>query len=259
MTVYVDQPLFPFRGQKYCHVWADSLEELHAAAQAAGLKRAWFQQPPKASWEHCDASPGVRARLIAAGAVETDKYGASEFVARQRGNQKMIDTIAEVRAKFGTTTPQPVAPVINLPALSILQPWAWLIIHGHKPVENRDWQSWNPGLKFRGPFLIHAGKGFDPDGIDFAIGQGVDLPRDPKAYDRGGIVGRATIVDVVTEDRSPWFFGPYGLVLAHAKPLQFQPCRGFLGFFRPTILPASPPPAPSQQSAQQPAQAALDL
>jgi hypothetical protein len=36
--------------------------------------------------------------------------------------------------------------------LSIRQPWAWLIVNGHKPVENRDWAT-----SFRGPVLIHAG------------------------------------------------------------------------------------------------------
>jgi hypothetical protein len=37
-------------------------------------------------------------------------------------------------------------------ALSIKQPWAWLIVNGHKDIENRDWRSDNPGLKYRGEF-----------------------------------------------------------------------------------------------------------
>lgn len=51
-------------------------------------------------------------------------------------------------------------------AITIQQPWAHLIIHGYfypqtgsvrrKDVENRDWRS-----KYRGPLLIHAGKGTD--------------------------------------------------------------------------------------------------
>ena len=35
--------------------------------------------------------------------------------------------------------------------LSILQPWAWAIIHGGKDVENRTWRT-----AYRGPLLIHA-------------------------------------------------------------------------------------------------------
>ena len=39
-------------------------------------------------------------------------------------------------------------------ALSIRQPWAWLIVNSHKHIENCDWPT-----KFRGRFLIHASKG----------------------------------------------------------------------------------------------------
>jgi len=37
-------------------------------------------------------------------------------------------------------------------SLSIRQPWAWLIVQGHKPIENRTWPT-----TYRGPLLIHAG------------------------------------------------------------------------------------------------------
>lgn len=36
-------------------------------------------------------------------------------------------------------------------ALSIQQPWAWLIVNGYKDVENRDWNT-----KFRGRFYVHG-------------------------------------------------------------------------------------------------------
>jgi hypothetical protein len=38
-------------------------------------------------------------------------------------------------------------------ALSIRQPWAWLIVNGFKDLENRSWST-----AFRGPVWIHAGK-----------------------------------------------------------------------------------------------------
>ncbi len=38
-------------------------------------------------------------------------------------------------------------------ALSLRQPWAWLVVSGHKDVENRVWRA-----AYRGPLLIHAGK-----------------------------------------------------------------------------------------------------
>ncbi len=99
MTVYVDPALHRYRGQLYCHVWADDIDELHAAAQSAGLKRAWFQEPPAARWMHYDAGPAVRARLIANGAVETDRYGAIEHLARQRGDGAMLWRIATLRIR----------------------------------------------------------------------------------------------------------------------------------------------------------------
>ena len=50
-------------------------------------------------------------------------------------------------------------------------------------------------------------------------------------FARGGIVGAVTLSDCVAEHDSPWFTGPYGFVLAEAKPLPFVPLTGQLGFF----------------------------
>lgn len=119
-----------------------------------------------------------------------------------------------------------------------MQPWAWLIVNGYKDIENRDWKPWNPGLKFRGRVLIHAGKKIDKDtgfGDLVLAGRhpitGEPLPDVVSSFETGGIVGAATIVDVVTESESPWFYGTYGLVIKDARPLPFVPCKGQLGFF----------------------------
>lgn len=120
------------------------------------------------------------------------------------------------------------------PALSIRQPWAWLIVHcdeyrDPKRVENRTWPT-----GFRGPLLIHAGKKFDSAGYDLIIELRPDLARllpEPGAFDLGGLVGRATVIDCVTESTSWWFTGPCGFVLADARPLKFLPYPGRLGFF----------------------------
>lgn len=137
-------------------------------------------------------------------------------------------------------------------ALSIMQPWAWLIVAGHKDIENRYWQAHNPGLRFRGPVLIHAGKRMDPNFKDAQDWMWRDIER-PCDFDMGGIVGEAEIVDVVTASLSEWFHGPYGLVIRNARELPFQPCRGQLGFFTPDFAPAAqkPPkaaPLPRQQT-----------
>lgn len=121
--------------------------------------------------------------------------------------------------------------------LSIQQPWAWLIVNGYKDIENRDWK-YPP--KFRGRFLVHAGIKFDVDGADFIRRERPDI-RLPFTYDMGGIVGEATLVDVVTESDSPWFFGRLGFVLRDQKALPFRAMRGQLGFF-----PVKPPAAPGE-------------
>lgn len=66
MSVYVDNPLglSATRGG-WCHMVADSLEELHEFAGLLKLDRKWFQ--PR-SWPHYDLSPHKRALAIEHGA-----------------------------------------------------------------------------------------------------------------------------------------------------------------------------------------------
>lgn len=119
-------------------------------------------------------------------------------------------------------------------ALSVRQPWAHCLVMGWKPVENRNWRAPNPGLKFRGPFAIHASKGMTRDEYEGCAELCEDLGfacPPPADLLRGGIVGMATIVDVVKEFDSPWFFGPRGLVIADARPVDFIAVGGRLGFF----------------------------
>lgn len=133
-------------------------------------------------------------------------------------------------------------------ALSIRQPWAWLIVRPDiadptarkiaasagflKDIENRDWRT-----AFRGRFLIHASQGMTRAEYDQAalfvqtcINPRLELPSFER-LERGGILGEADLVDVVDDSSSPWFFGIYGFKLRNAKPLPFRPCRGALKFF----------------------------
>lgn len=119
---------------------------------------------------------------------------------------------------------------MNLPdiALSIQQPWAWLIAYGYKPIENRDWET-----SFRGWFLIHAGKKLDAAGYEWVRINFPDIPLPlPALLEKGGVVGLAQVIDCVEEHDSPWFFGDYGFVLANAQPLPFFPYKGQLKFFK---------------------------
>lgn len=126
-------------------------------------------------------------------------------------------------------------------ALSIRQPWAWLIVNGHKNVENRTWSTAE-----RGTVLIHAGKGMtDAEYAEakafiqgnHAISHLASILPASHELERGGIVGLAYIQDCVQSSSSPWFTGPYGFALRYANRLPFIPMKGALGFFDAGNLP----------------------
>ncbi len=126
-------------------------------------------------------------------------------------------------------------------ALSIQQPWTWLIVNGHKDIENRKWTT-----SYRGFILIHAGKQVDStffanDGktiflpyAERVCGESIAaiMPSRFEDYERGGIVGYATLKDVVTNSTSSWFLpGQYGFVLTQRHTVPFISLRGELGLF----------------------------
>lgn len=119
-----------------------------------------------------------------------------------------------------------------IPALSIRQPWAWLIVNGHKDIENRTWPT-----KFRGKFYVHASKGMTKDEYEYAKEVAEDIGVQVPAFEeleRGGIVGTAELVECHTQHESEWFFGQFGFELKNAEPMPFVPCKGALGFFHPS-------------------------
>eukprot|EP00747_Dinoflagellata_sp_TGD_P150320 gnl/TRDRNA2_/TRDRNA2_177097_c2_seq1.p2 gnl/TRDRNA2_/TRDRNA2_177097_c2~~gnl/TRDRNA2_/TRDRNA2_177097_c2_seq1.p2 ORF type:complete len:102 (+),score=3.88 gnl/TRDRNA2_/TRDRNA2_177097_c2_seq1:60-365(+) len=67
MAVYVDNVRIPWRGKEWCHLLADSLEELHQFAAKIGLRRAWFQRA--ASYPHYDITVSVRTKALRLGAI----------------------------------------------------------------------------------------------------------------------------------------------------------------------------------------------
>ena len=117
-------------------------------------------------------------------------------------------------------------------ALSIRQPWAWLILHAGKDIENRRWST-----RVRGRILIHAAKGMTRTEYDAAQdplwkSRGAVIVLPPfESLPRGGIVGTIELVDCVSASDSLWFEGPFGFVLRRPEPLEFRPHRGELGFF----------------------------
>lgn len=86
---------------------------------------------------------------------------------------------------------------LGVHVLSIRQPWAELILAGHKGIENRTW-----GTRWRGRLVVHAGQRLDPIGFQVAEALGIALdPVLPRGYlgvvdladvhhDRGGCCGQ---------------------------------------------------------------------
>ena len=126
------------------------------------------------------------------------------------------------------------ANTMSMLAISVRQPWSWLITNNLKDIENRE-----SDTDRRGEILIHAGRQPDGDAWDrvsqrflpvwhrmgIVLPDAIDVP--DKSCRMGGIVGVATLVDVVRQSSSPWFVGPYGWVLRDARPLPFTPLRGY--------------------------------
>lgn len=138
-------------------------------------------------------------------------------------------------------------------ALSIKQPWAWLICKGFKDIENRGSHlSRYIGLKeLPSRIYVHHGKRWDAIHAreifsllkkahaeltyeELLQWWGPECNRTDGMF--GEIIGEVDITGCVEKSDSPWFVGKYGFTLAtpvlYDKPI---PCKGKLGFFEPEI------------------------
>lgn len=92
MSVYVDK-ITDYKGsvrgyvgrvsQKWCHMTADSLDELHAMADQIGLRRAWFQKARLLRFCHYDLTPSRRAAAVRIGAVEITRADLAARIDRE--------------------------------------------------------------------------------------------------------------------------------------------------------------------------------
>jgi hypothetical protein len=154
---------------------------------------------------------------------------------------------------------RPTEAIETLPAraLTLWQPWAWLVATGVKPIENRP-QGFSH-KSFRGDFWIHAATEstkqiasfLDADRLSREIlGESFRIP-DATTLTYGAIIGRATITGIMPprttaqnlaiwdagvflEKLRPWHFpDQYGFKVENARPLAVPvPCRGYQGFWR---------------------------
>jgi len=118
-------------------------------------------------------------------------------------------------------------------AISVRQPWAWLLIHGDKDIENRDWYT-----RYRGEIAIHAARGMTvqewQDAVEFVANFNEELANripGPHLLTRGAIIGTMDLRDCTTASPSPWFQGKYGFLLGTPKPCDPIPVKGALGLW----------------------------
>ncbi len=88
MTVYVDDAVTQWRGQRWAHLMADTLDELHAMAACLGIPRHAFQD--KTSGAHYDVTAALRDDAITLGAVT---------VSRHRDRDRLRAVIANAKAQ----------------------------------------------------------------------------------------------------------------------------------------------------------------
>lgn len=81
MAVYVDDAVTLWRGRRWAHLMADTLDELHAFAALLGMPRHAFQD--KTSGAHYDVTVELRERAIELGAVPISRH-------RDRGQMRAV-------------------------------------------------------------------------------------------------------------------------------------------------------------------------
>ena len=80
MSVYVDNAVTLWRGRRWAHLMADTLDELHDMASALGLPRRAFQD--KTSGAHYDVDADLRERAIELGAIPISRHVDRALVRR---------------------------------------------------------------------------------------------------------------------------------------------------------------------------------
>ena len=89
MAVYIDDAVHPWRGERWAHLMADTLPELHALAQRLGIPRRAFQNRP--SGAHYDVPAPLREQAIALGA---------RGISRHTDRELLRAVIANARAQY---------------------------------------------------------------------------------------------------------------------------------------------------------------
>jgi Protein of unknown function (DUF4031) len=93
VACYVDTvrsyPDAGLRFTEFCHLLADTRDELHEMADALGIPRRFFQEHPW-RWHH-DLPDHLRARAVQLGAVEVTMHDVGALLRRRRLEFELSD------------------------------------------------------------------------------------------------------------------------------------------------------------------------
>ncbi len=134
----------------------------------------------------------------------------------------------------------------HLQALTVCEPYAWMLIHGPKSIENRKWST-----NYRGPLVIHSGlnkswlkeyhrRRFSLPRSERCFELEPPLPKDT-AYHFGCIIGIVDVVDCVKHEKvrgKPFAWGPYCWIMENPRPVKPVYVKGAMGLFNldPSIV-----------------------
>lgn len=137
-------------------------------------------------------------------------------------------------------------------AISILQPWASLVVHGHKRIETRSWNT-----KYRGELLIHASKSeYEFRNFPYEFNERVVGFLNKYTLPYGAIIGKVNLDHVIESDKvslgecfrygssKKWSFTEQEISFGDYSPNRFGwllsdpivfdepiPCKGQLGIW----------------------------
>lgn len=110
MAVYVDEirdytrvaKMRGLRHTHWCHLTADTEQELHAFAARLGLRRSWFQKKSERDYRwHYDIVPSKRAQAVRLGAEEVDRRFIGQLMIRRQEERDGVEPAATVGPRCG--------------------------------------------------------------------------------------------------------------------------------------------------------------
>lgn len=90
MAIYVDFVSIEFKGYKWCHMLADSLQELHEFADLIEVDKRLFHK--KASYPHYDITTQMREAALENGAIKASR-------------KQIIDAAKKLKIELNSFTP----------------------------------------------------------------------------------------------------------------------------------------------------------